>query len=110
MNLPQQTYYLVPGPAPGNNRLVPANVGNYGDGPEAPQYIDHYPTKSLQSQFAPAYNDYEGGVEHHVGAEEEEMMPVEPPKEKKRRRSRKQKKHKSVEADLENTTKTAFES
>lgn len=110
LNIPQQTYFLVPAPAPGKNRLVSQNVGNYGA--EAPRYIDHYPTKPLQSQYAPVY-DQEGAEEYHVGApyEEEEMMPVEPPKEqKKRRKTRKQKKQKAAETESEDSTNSPFES
>lgn len=119
LNIPQQTYYYVPGPVPGQNRLVAAPNGVYD--PEMSQY----PSKSLEAQYAPSsmtmdqgyhggemsmgHGDYEaqgqeGQVRYLNEEEEEDQTP--PPKEKKKRR--KARKEKKVHATEDEATTTGL--
>lgn len=122
LNIPQTTYYLVPGPVPGQNKLVMAPQGTYA--PEDEQN----PTTSLGAQFAPGITNEDwpadeqhgpvmniggnydhqmvshGGYAPYEGEEEQ----TEPPKPmKKRRKNRKQKKTQVEEATTTTTTTEA---
>lgn len=117
LNIPQQTYYYVPGPVPGQNRLVAAPNGVYD--PEMSQY----PSKSLEAQYAPSsmtmgqgYHggemmmgnaDYEdqghGGQVRYLNEEEEEDQ-TPPPKEKKKRRKARKEKKVPATTEVEATT------
>lgn len=107
--MPQQTYYLVPGPNGGPSQIVPAPFGNYG------QEDGQFPTASLESQYAPVDMDEEGmggqhimmtpGEDQYIGMPEEEH--TEKPKEKKKKKKTKKEKKVVVE---EETTEEAVDS
>lgn len=127
LNLPQQTFYFVPGPVPGQNKLVAAPHGNYD---QEPAMMDSQAVSpSLNAQYAPVampamtgmehmdhhaapvmmpgggyggYPMYPGGDGGHVQylPYPEEEQPVAPPKEKRKRR-------KSKKKTVETTTATA---
>lgn len=113
LDLPQQTYYLVPGPG-GKNKLVRAPQGSYLPNPD-----DQNPSTSLEARYAPSITDQdwpaEGNGNHqmvmaHGGynpyAEAEEEQTEAPRPSKKRRKNRKQKKQ---QANVTTTTTTTTE-